>query len=116
MTLVTMLTAIDHTADSHMVARLVFLHIRADFEHTPDNLVSRHIRLSGPAPIVPGRMQIGMTDAAVENFHHHIIAAWLPPLKGEWSKCCFGTPGRITDGFHGRVLSIFNYGRHRGPV
>src|SRR5437762_5913468 len=71
---------VDHAADRGEVARFVFRDPRADFCHTADDLMARYdrvIRGHELAPLVAHRMQIGVADAAKQNFDLHIAVSWI---------------------------------------
>jgi hypothetical protein len=55
----------------------------ANSRHPADNFVAWHNGIRGSLPLVAGRMQIGMTDATIENLDLHIPRARLTTLKGE---------------------------------
>src|SRR6266567_421953 len=71
---------VDHAADRGEVARFVLRDLRADLCHTADDLMARYdrvIRGHELAPLVAHRMQIGVADAAKQNFDLHIAVSWI---------------------------------------
>src|SRR5205807_3783371 len=74
---------INHAADRGDVARLELGHGRADFCNTADDLMAGHnrvIRGHELAPLVADRMEIGVTDAAEENFDLHVPFSWIATI------------------------------------
>src|SRR5438874_8403556 len=71
---------IDHAADRGEIPGLVLGDCRPDLGHTTDDLVAgdnRVIRGHELAPLVPDRMEIGVADAAEENFDLHVPVSWI---------------------------------------
>jgi hypothetical protein len=66
---------VDQAADRGKVPRLVLDHGRADLGDTPDDLMARYDRVGrghDAAPLVAYGMEIGVADAAKENFDLHV--------------------------------------------
>src|SRR5439155_6771579 len=83
---------IDHAADRGEIAGLVLGDCRPDLDHTADDLVAgdnRVIRGHELAPLVPDRMEIGVADAAEENFDLHVPVSWIAAadLSGGQPRC-----------------------------
>src|SRR5207245_7361795 len=71
---------IDHAADRGEIPGLVLGDCRPDLDNTADNLVAgnnRIIRGHELAPLVADRMEIGVADAAEENFDLHVTISWI---------------------------------------
>src|SRR5256885_13659191 len=70
---------IDHATDRGEIAGLVLGNCRADLGHAADDLVAgdnRIIRGHELAPLVADRMEIGLADAAEENFDLYGAGRW----------------------------------------
>ena len=63
---------VHEAAHADGVADLELLHAAADRRHAADDLVARHGRILGEAPFVAGEVQVGVADAAIEDFNLHI--------------------------------------------
>src|SRR6266446_2582067 len=71
---------IDHAPDRSEIARLVLGNCRADFGYAADDLMAgdnRVIRGHELAPLVANRMEIGVTDAAKQDFNLHVAVSWI---------------------------------------
>src|SRR5438067_1721171 len=69
---------IDHAADRGEIPGLVLGDCRPDLDNAADDLVTgdnRIIRGHELAPLVPDRMEIGVADAAEENFDLHVTVS-----------------------------------------
>src|SRR5437660_1817658 len=74
---------IDHAADRGEIPGLVLGNCRADLDNTADDLVTgnnRIIRGHELAPLVADRMEIGVADAAEENFDLHVPFSWIATI------------------------------------
>src|SRR6266566_3965134 len=83
---------IDHAADRGEIPGLVLGDCRPDLDNTADDLVAgdnRIIRGHELAPLVADRMEIGVADAAEENFDLHVPVSWIAPadLSGGKPRC-----------------------------
>src|SRR5437016_5977131 len=81
---------IDHAADRGEIAGLSLGNGRAHLGNTADNLMARDDRVVCAhelAPLVTHRMQIGMADAAKQDFDLHVAVSWIATLD-------FGGPQR----------------------
>ena len=66
-----------------LIPGFVFGHCRADFGHTPDDLMTgdnRVVRGHELAPLVAHRMQIGVADAAEQDLDLHVAISWITTL------------------------------------
>src|SRR5438093_9459139 len=86
---------VDHAADRGEIAGFVLGNCRADLGHATDDLMTgdnRIIRRHELAPLVPDRMEIGVTNAAEENFDLHVAVGWIATLdfSGGQPRCCTG--------------------------
>ena len=73
---------IDQAADRGEVARLVLGDRRADLGDAADDLVARHDRVDRGhelAPLVADRMEVGVADAAEEDFDLHVAVGRIAP-------------------------------------
>src|SRR5437879_1687321 len=77
-------TGIHETADSGELADFESFHLGSDAFHASDNFVAGDHGENRAPPFVPRLMNVGVTDAAVEDFDQHIVWTWIAPLKGEW--------------------------------
>src|SRR6266702_4311382 len=71
---------IDHAADRGEITWLVLGNCRADLGHTADNLMAGDNRVDSRhelAPLVAHQMQIGVANAAEQNFNLHIAFGWF---------------------------------------
>src|SRR5438876_3013736 len=87
---------IDHAADRGEIPELVLGDCRPDLDNTADDLVAvdnRIIRGHELAPLVADRMEIGVADAAEENFDLHVPVSWIAPddLSGGQPRCGTGS-------------------------
>src|SRR5204862_6563139 len=57
---------VDEAADAHGVADLPAADVGAGRAHPPDDLMPRHHRVEGDAPLVPDHVDVRVTDAAIE--------------------------------------------------
>ncbi len=74
---------IDHTADRREITGLVLRHCRANLSDPSDDLMTGDDRVGRGhefAPLVTHRMDIGVTDAAEENFDLNVMFGWIAPL------------------------------------
>src|SRR6266496_454507 len=74
---------IDHAADRGKITWLVLGNCRADLGHTADDLMAgdnRVIRGHELAPLVAHRMQIGVANAAEQDFDLHVAISWITTL------------------------------------
>src|SRR5947207_2891628 len=74
---------IDHATHRDEISGFVLGHCRADLDDTPDNLMARYDRIVRGhelAPLVAHRMQIGVADAAEQNFDLYIALDWIATL------------------------------------
>jgi hypothetical protein len=54
-----------------------------DGGHPSDDFMPGYYRVIGSAPVVFGKVNVGVTDTAVINGNGDIIRPWLTPLKTE---------------------------------
>src|SRR4029453_12207322 len=74
---------VDHTAHRGEIAGLVLGNRRADLRDTTDDLMTGDNRIvSGHelAPFVADRMEIGVADAAEQDFNLHVAVSWIATL------------------------------------
>ncbi|KAF1855195.1 hypothetical protein Lal_00003742 [Lupinus albus] len=98
--LVALHAGIHHAAHCHVVADLVARHRRADLDHPADDLVAGHDGVQAEAPVVARLVQVGVADAAVEDFHRHVVGAQFAALELEGCERCSGGLRGITDCEH----------------
>src|SRR4029453_4516271 len=87
---------IDHTADRDDIARFVLRDCRADLRHTPHDFMTGDNRVNSGhelAPLVAHRMQIGVADAAEQDFNLHVAISWMATLDlgGGQRRCLAGS-------------------------
>src|SRR6266403_4117913 len=87
---------IDHAADGGEIPGLVLGDCRPDLDNTADNLVAgdnRIIRGHELAPLVPDRMEIGVADAAEQDFDLHVTISWIATVdfSGGQPRCRTGS-------------------------
>ena len=73
---------IDHAADCGEVAGLELRDRGADLGDAADDFMAGNARVDGghhAAPLVADLVQIGVTDAAVENFDLHVVFGGIAP-------------------------------------
>ena len=85
-----MLARVHHAAHANAVTRLEARDLRADLDHTADDLVAWHHRVVGVAPVVAHVVHIGVTDAAVQNFDDHVVGARAAAVKVEQAQTAGG--------------------------
>src|SRR6266566_6304362 len=74
---------IDHAANRGEITWLVPGNCRADLGHTADNLMAGDNRVDSRhelAPLVAHRMQIGVANAAEQDFDLHVAISWITTL------------------------------------
>ena len=74
---------VDQAADRGQIARLVFGHRRADLRDPPHDLVTRDDRVDrrqDAAPLVADRVEIGVADAAEEDFDLDVVLGRIATL------------------------------------
>jgi hypothetical protein len=86
---------VDQAADRREVAGLVFGNCRPHFRDAPDDLMARDNRVySGHelAPLVADRMEVGVADAAKQDFDLHVAIGWIAARNrgGGQRRCCTG--------------------------
>ena len=72
---------IDHAADSGEVARLEKGRFGAGLGHPADNFMSRKARVDRIMPFVAGLMQVGMANAAIENFDLDVLRSGVAAVE-----------------------------------
>ena len=80
---------VDHAADRGEVAGLEFGHGGADLGDAADDLMAGNAGVDGghhAAPLVAGLVEIGVADAAEENFDLHVVFGWIAPRDRSGSK------------------------------
>jgi len=74
---------VDHAAHRGKIPGLVLGNRRANLGHAADDLMTgddRVIRGHELAPLVAHRMEIGVADAAEQNFDLNVTVSWLTTL------------------------------------
>ena len=90
---------VHQAADCGEVAGLVLGDCRANLGDTPDNLMSGDNRIGRGhelAPVVPDRMEIGVADAAEQNFDLNIVFSWIASRDCRAGKCRSRTGGGVS--------------------
>jgi hypothetical protein len=77
----TFAAGIDQTTDPNRISDFEFVDMVADLGDPSDYFVTGYQGKEGHTPVVSDKMQIGMTNTAIQNFHQHIVRAWLSPVK-----------------------------------
>ena len=75
----------DHAADADEVADLELVDAAADLRHPPDDLVARDARVDGRhhvVPLVAGRVQVRVADAAEEDLDLDVPVGHVAPGDG----------------------------------
>jgi hypothetical protein len=75
----TVLTGIDHAANCREIAFLEFFHVAADRHNPADNLMTRNARIIRSTPFAARRVNIGMTNAAIQDLDFDVIREWIAP-------------------------------------
>ena len=73
---------VDHAADGGEVADLEFGDGGADFGDAPDDFMARDAGIDGghnAAPLIAGLVEIGVADAAEEDFDLNVGRGWIAP-------------------------------------
>ena len=98
---------IDHAADGGEIAGLELGDRRADLGDAADDLVAGHAWVDGGhdvAPLVADRVQVGVADAAEQNFDLHVVFGWIAPRDRTGSERRCRTGGGISF----RFVHVFN--------
>ena len=93
---------INQTAHPDEIAGLIFCDGRADFGDAADNLVARHDRVNrghDGAPLVAHLVQVGVADAAEDDFDLNVAFGRLAARDDGGSQQRGGTGGGICFGF-----------------
>src|SRR5439155_2183340 len=69
---------------------------RADLGNAPDDLMAGNARVDGghdAAPLVANLVEIGVTDAAIQNFNLYVVFGWIAPCyrSGGQRRCRTGS-------------------------
>ena len=94
-----MVAGIEHAADGGEIAFLEILDGATDFGDATDNFVAGNAGVDGGhgvLPLVANLMEVGVADAAEENFNLDVLRAGLATLEGERSErsgCALGGKG-----------------------
>src|SRR5262252_2406062 len=70
-------TGIDHAADSDLIANLELACVLTDFGDASDNFVAGYDRIGRVGPLVACGVQIGVTDAAIQDVDSNIFRSGL---------------------------------------
>ena len=70
---------VHHAPDRNDVAWLVLCHRRSHFRDASDDLMAGNNGIDSGLPLVSYLMEIGVADAAKENFHLHVPFGCLAP-------------------------------------
>jgi hypothetical protein len=98
---------VHHAADGSTVAGLELGHRRADLGYAADDFVPRNTWIDGGhefAPLVADRLEIGVTNAAIQNFDLYVVFGWVAPRD------CVGDQRRrrTGSGVSFRVVHVLN--------
>lgn len=74
---------IDHTTNTGQIADAQFCDTVTNGFHATNNFMTRNNRIFTESPVITRLMQIGMADAAIQDFDHHIVGAGFATFKGE---------------------------------
>src|SRR5690606_41524354 len=75
--------AVHHATDADDVADLESGYLIAYVADAADDFMARYRGVEGVVPLVAHRVQIGVTDAAIENVDLHIPGSRCPALEVE---------------------------------
>ena len=75
--------AVDHAADTDEFTHFHPRDLRTHRAHAADNFMARYAREFDAAPLAARRVQVRMTDAAIENVYFDVPRAGLAPLDAE---------------------------------
>jgi hypothetical protein len=104
--------AIHHAADADDLAGLEFLHIAADGGDLADYFVAGHGGKLHTMPFAARGMQVGMADAAIQNFQRHVLGARRTAVNGIGRQRRGGRLGGISFGLH--EISLKKGGEYQG--
>ena len=107
---------VDHAADRGEVAGLELGDGRADLGDAADDLMARDDRVDGghdAAPLVADLVEIGVADAAEEDFDLHVVFGWIAPRdRGGGQRRCRAGGGVGFRVVHALSLDVRPKGRY----
>ena len=101
---------IHHAAHADQIARLEAGDILADAAYAADDLVARHDRVGGAAPVVAGGVQVAVADAGVEDVDDDIVRPGIASLEAEGDQGLVGCVGSIAVDVLGHGRSLLGVG------
>jgi hypothetical protein len=102
----TAMTGVNHASDPGQIPRSKSGHARAHGGHPSGNLMARNHGKGGASPFIPNLVDVGVTDAGIENLDHHIAWPRVPTHKLIGSERRLWRLGGITECFdHEYLLS-----------
>ncbi|MNR10547.1 hypothetical protein D3C85_1268040 [compost metagenome] len=93
-----MAAGVDHAADAGVVAHLELADVLADLGDPADDLMARHHGIHGIAPVPARLVQVGMADAAVEDFDQYVVVARFAAGEIERDERGVGAVGGVASG------------------
>ena len=106
---------VDHAADCGEVAGLEFGYRGADLGDAADDLVAGDAGVDGghhAAPLIAGLVEIGVTDAAEEDFDLNVVLGWIAPRDRSGGK----RRSRAGSGIGFRLVHELPFDLNSGPV
>jgi hypothetical protein len=88
-------TGVDHATDPDGIADGVGGHRGPDRSDAANDLVARHDREAGHAPVVVHEVDVGMADPAIEDLDGDIVGSRLAPLDAERAQGAAGGFGAV---------------------
>ena len=107
---------IHHAAHADQIARPEAGDILADAAYAADDLVARHDRVGGAAPVVAGGVQVAVADAGVEDVDDDIVRPGITALEAEGDQGLVGCVGGIAVDVLGHGRSLLGVGYSRSHV
>ena len=95
---------VHHAANRGEIAFFESAHLGSGFDHSTDNLVTGHDRVSGVGPLVARGVQVGVTNATVEDVDLNIRRAGFTAFEGKWLERRSRGMGCVTGSFYASLL------------
>src|SRR5690606_40153689 len=87
-------------ADTHEVSYLVLLHLRTDRSDAANDLVAGNARVLREPPIIPGEVDVRVTDTAVVDLDLHVARAQGAALELDGLEPSVRSAGGVAVGDH----------------